>query len=109
MSKARTAAFHALRSIADGRADLPTALARSRAPLTDLRDRALAMDIVTGTVRWQRALEPLWRVMAGGCRVTRRTLESIERAGFTIESVERASIRKAVPIVRPSIRGVARK
>jgi 16S rRNA (cytosine967-C5)-methyltransferase len=59
MSKARTAAFHALRSIADGRADLPTALARSRAPLTDLRDRALAMDIVTGTVRWQRALDHL--------------------------------------------------
>jgi len=59
--------------------------------------------------RWQRALEPMWRVLAGGCHVTRRTLEAIERAGLTIEKVEHDSIRKAVPIVRPSIRGVARK
>lgn len=59
MSKARTAAFHALRTIADGQADLPTALARSRAPLTDPRDRSLAMEIVTGTVRWQRTLDHL--------------------------------------------------
>ena len=59
--------------------------------------------------RWQRALEPIWRVFAGGCHVTRRTLESIERAGLTIERVERESIRKALPIVRPSVRGVARK
>jgi ubiquinone/menaquinone biosynthesis C-methylase UbiE len=60
-------------------------------------------------LRWQRALEPMWRVLAGGCHVTRRTLESIERGGFTIESVEHASIRKAVPIVRPCVRGFAGK
>lgn len=61
-----------------------------------------------GRYRWQRLLEPVWRPIAGGCHVTRRTHETIERAGFSIESIERESMRKAVPIVRPSIRGVAR-
>jgi 16S rRNA (cytosine967-C5)-methyltransferase len=59
MSKARTAAFHALRLMGDGTTDLPTALARTRTTLTDPRDRALTMEIVTGTVRWQRTLDHL--------------------------------------------------
>ena len=56
---ARTAAYHALRAIADGRADLPSALARGRERLPDQRDRALAAEIVTGTLRWQRSLDHL--------------------------------------------------
>jgi 16S rRNA (cytosine967-C5)-methyltransferase len=56
---ARIAAYHALRAIADGRADLPSALARGREHLSDERDRALAADIVTGTLRWQRSLDHL--------------------------------------------------
>jgi 16S rRNA (cytosine967-C5)-methyltransferase len=56
---ARTAAYHALRAIADERADLPSALAHDRAHLSDERDRALAVEIVTGTLRWQRSLDHL--------------------------------------------------
>jgi 16S rRNA (cytosine967-C5)-methyltransferase len=56
---ARTAAYHALRAVAGGRTDLPTALAQSRQHLTDDRDRALAAEIVTGTLRWQRSLDHL--------------------------------------------------
>ena len=56
---ARTAAYHALRAIAGGRVDLPTALARSREHLADERDRSLAAEIVTGTLRWQRSLDHL--------------------------------------------------
>ena len=56
---ARTAAYHALRAIADERADLPSALARGREHLSDERDRALAAEIVTGTLRWQRSLDHL--------------------------------------------------
>ena len=56
---ARTAAYHALRAIADERADLPAALAQSRRHLPDERDRALAAEIVTGTLRWQRSLDYL--------------------------------------------------
>lgn len=56
---ARTAAYHALRAIAGDRADLPSALAHSRTHLADERDRALAAEIVTGTLRWQRSLDHL--------------------------------------------------
>ena len=54
---ARTAAYHALRAIDLERADLPSALAHSRQFLPDDRDRALAAEIVAGTLRWQRALD----------------------------------------------------
>jgi 16S rRNA (cytosine967-C5)-methyltransferase len=56
---ARVAAFHALRAITDGREDLPAALVRARTHLSDDRDRALTVDIVTGTLRWMRSLDHL--------------------------------------------------
>jgi 16S rRNA (cytosine967-C5)-methyltransferase len=56
---ARTAAFRALVAITADRADLPAALATTRAWLDDDRDRALTATIVTGTLRWQRALDHL--------------------------------------------------
>jgi 16S rRNA (cytosine967-C5)-methyltransferase len=56
---ARIAAFHALRSVDAGREDLPTALARARTHVSDERDRALAADIVTGTLRWRRSVDHL--------------------------------------------------
>ena len=42
-----------------GRVDLPAALVQSRASLPDERDRALAADIIIGTLRWQRSLDHL--------------------------------------------------
>lgn len=59
--------------------------------------------------RKQRFFEPAWRLLAGGCHVTRRTDQAIERAGLSLETVTRDMVRKAMPIVRPSVRGVARK
>jgi 16S rRNA (cytosine967-C5)-methyltransferase len=56
---ARTAAYHAVRAVSSGRADLPSALHASRGHLSDERDRALAAEIVTGTFRWQRSLDHL--------------------------------------------------
>jgi 16S rRNA (cytosine967-C5)-methyltransferase len=61
---ARVAAFHALRAIGANREDLPAALVRARSHLTDERDRALAVDVVTGTLRWQRSLDHLIGQMA---------------------------------------------
>ncbi len=58
---------------------------------------------------WQRRLEPIWKHVAGNCHLCRRTEASIEEAGLRIESIRRESARKALPIVRPTIRGVARK
>jgi ubiquinone/menaquinone biosynthesis C-methylase UbiE len=60
-------------------------------------------------LRWQRWLEPLWRRIAGDCHLTRRTAALIAEAGFSFESLRRESIRKANPLTRPSVRGVARR
>lgn len=59
IAPARTAAFAALRDVNAGRADLPAALATVRPTLHDDRDRALATDLVTGTLRWQGQLDYL--------------------------------------------------
>src|SRR5690349_14787684 len=59
IAPARAAAFTALRDVNAGRADLPAALAAVRPTLQDERDRALATDLVTGTLRWQRQLDYL--------------------------------------------------
>ncbi len=58
-------------------------------------------------LKWQRRLEPVWKRVAGNCHLTRHTEAAITDAGFDIERIERESMRKAVPIVRPTIRGVA--
>ena len=60
-------------------------------------------------LKWQRRIEPVWKHLMGNCHLTRRTEAAITAAGFDIERIQRESIRKALPIVRPSIRGVARK
>ena len=62
-----------------------------------------------GRLKWQRRIEPVWKHLMGNCHLTRRTEAAIAAAGFDFERIQRESIRKALPIVRPSIRGVARK
>jgi 16S rRNA (cytosine967-C5)-methyltransferase len=57
IAPARVAAYDVLRAVNSGRADLPTALARARTRLDDERDRALAGEIATGTLRWQGAFD----------------------------------------------------
>lgn len=60
-------------------------------------------------LRWQARVEPIWRRLAGDCHLTRRTEAAIARAGLTIESLTKESMRRALPIVRSTIRGVATK
>ncbi len=62
-----------------------------------------------GRLRWQRRIEPLWRLLFGNCHLTRDAARLIADAGFHIEELTRASMRKAFPLARPSVRGVARK
>ena len=59
IAPARIAAYQALRAVSSGAADLPHALARARSGLQDERDRALAGEIVTGSLRWQAAFDHL--------------------------------------------------
>lgn len=60
-------------------------------------------------LRWQRRIEPVWKRVAGGCHLTRRTADAILAAGFRLETIHRESMRKAMPLVRPTIRGRAIK
>jgi ubiquinone/menaquinone biosynthesis C-methylase UbiE len=62
----------------------------------------------TSRFAWQRRVEPVWRRLAGNCHLTRRTGDAIRRAGFVVEDERRESMRKALPIVRPTVRGIAR-
>jgi 16S rRNA (cytosine967-C5)-methyltransferase len=57
IAPARLAAYEALLAVESARADLPHALARARDRLTDERDRALAGEVATGTLRWQGAFD----------------------------------------------------
>lgn len=59
--------------------------------------------------RWQRRIEPVWRWVAGGCHLTRRTAEAIESAGFEMERLDRGEMPGAPAFVRPLVRGVARR
>lgn len=63
----------------------------------------------SGRRRWQNRVTPVWRKVAGNCHLNRDTEQAIQRAGFSFESIERESMRKAVSLVRPTIRGVAVK
>jgi ubiquinone/menaquinone biosynthesis C-methylase UbiE len=58
---------------------------------------------------WQKRLEPVWKVAAGGCHLTRRADDILVAAGFVLEEQRRESVRTALPFLRPSIRGVARR
>ena len=59
--------------------------------------------------KWQNRVNPFWRKLAGNCHLNRETERAIENAGFRIDEIKRESMRKAMPLVRPTIRGVARK
>ena len=57
IAPARLAAFRVLREVTHGDAQPATVLAREHRGLSDPRDRALTTEIVSGTLRWQRALD----------------------------------------------------
>lgn len=67
----------------------------------------VAADDRPDRLKWQRRLEPVWKRLFGGCHLTRHSDRAIAEAGFEIEHLQRASMRKAAPVVRPSVRGVA--
>lgn len=69
----------------------------------------VAADDRPSRLRWQERVEPIWKHLAGGCHLTRRTDQAIERAGFEIQRLERESMRKAMVLARTSVRGVARR
>lgn len=60
-------------------------------------------------LKWQQRVEPIWKRLAGNCHLTRHTAQAIAAAGFDVEACTRESMRKAMALVRPTVRGVAVK
>jgi len=63
----------------------------------------------TSRRRWQNLINPVWKTFMGNCHLNRETEQAIITEGFDIVQIERDSMRKALPIVRPTIRGIAKK
>lgn len=63
----------------------------------------------TSRRRWQNGINPIWKTFMGNCHLNRETERAIVAAGFEIIRIDRESMRKAPPVVRPTIRGVAKK
>jgi ubiquinone/menaquinone biosynthesis C-methylase UbiE len=63
----------------------------------------------TSRRRWQNLINPMWKIVMGNCHLNRETEQAIVTEGFDIIQIKRESMRKALPIVRPTIRGIAKK
>ncbi len=63
----------------------------------------------TATRRWQNRINPIWRAIMGNCHLNRETEAAIISAGFKIVKIHRESMCTFLPVVRPTIRGVAEK
>jgi len=60
-------------------------------------------------LRWQNFMNPIWKRISGNCHTNRETEKYIIETGFEINTITKASMRKAPAFVRPTIRGVAIK
>jgi ubiquinone/menaquinone biosynthesis C-methylase UbiE len=57
-------------------------------------------------LKWQNRINPLWMRLMDNCHLQRRTGDAIN-ARFIVQEMKRESMRKAFPLVRPTIRGFA--
>jgi 16S rRNA (cytosine967-C5)-methyltransferase len=91
IAPARIAAYEIILAVAASRTDLPTALARVRRKLDDERDRALAGEIATGTLRWQGAIDHVVEVFAGRsiARLDREILAVLRISAFQLLHLDR--------------------
>ena len=108
IAPARRTAADALAVIDAGDLDMGSAIARARAGLTDERDRALLLEIVTGTLRMQAALDyqlslrvkrPLLKLDAAVLRVLRMSAFQLI---YLSRSPASAIINDAVELTRRS-------
>ena len=106
IAPARLAAYEVLRAVNDGRSDLPAALALVRPGLPDERDRALAGEIATGTLRWQGAFDAVIAAFAKrpAPRLDAEVLDVLRMTAFQLLHLDRipasAAVNDAVNLVR---------
>jgi 16S rRNA (cytosine967-C5)-methyltransferase len=98
IAPARLAAYDVLRAVNTGRADLPGALARVRPRLDDERDRALAGEIATGTLRWQGACDAVIAAFAGRppAKLDPEVLDILRMTAFQLLHLDRIPASAAV-------------
>jgi 16S rRNA (cytosine967-C5)-methyltransferase len=98
IARARMAAFHALHAISAGEVDLGEALGRFRDPLSDVRDRALATELVTGVLRWRAALDYQLsqRAKTPLARMDPPVLDSLRLGAYQVMHLERVPVSAAV-------------
>ena len=127
IAPARIAAIEALGAIDDQPLDLGEAIARARQPLRDERDRALLLEIVTGTLRMRGAIDyqiaarstrPLDRLDAAVLRVLRLSAfqllyqSRVPASAIINDAVEltrRAGKSSAAGLVNAVLRKIARE
>lgn len=54
----------------------------------------------------QRAVDPLWQRVAGGCHLARRTVDLVRGAGFAVEDLRERYPPAMPPFLVPMVRGV---
>jgi ubiquinone/menaquinone biosynthesis C-methylase UbiE len=59
------------------------------------------------SARWQDRLEKPWRFVADGCHCNRDTEANLRASSFKVEEIDHTKMPKAMPLVRPLIRGAA--
>jgi 16S rRNA (cytosine967-C5)-methyltransferase len=98
IAPARLAAYEVLRAVGSGRADLGSALARQRSRLSDERDRALAGEIATGTLRWQGACDHVVAAFASRPlkKLDAEVLDILRMTMFQLLQLERIPASAAV-------------
>lgn len=103
---ARLAAFDALREIETTRLDLGEAMVRARTPLADERDRALLLEVVSGTLRMRKTIDYQLarRVSRALTRLDDSVLTVLRMSGFQLMWLSRippsAVINDAVELTR---------
>ncbi|MEP6919188.1 MAG: transcription antitermination factor NusB, partial [Acidobacteriota bacterium] len=106
IAAARIAAYEVLRAVNSGRSDLPAALAKVRPRLDDERDRALAGEIATGTLRWQGAFDVVISAFSGraASKLDPEVLDVLRMTAFQLLHLDRvpasAAVNDAVNLVR---------
>jgi 16S rRNA (cytosine967-C5)-methyltransferase len=122
---ARVAAFQALRLVAT--AELGDTLVHTRDPLGDARDRALATELVTGTLRWRGAIDFQLARLSGKPlnRLDPEVLDALRLAAYQLLYLERvpasavvndsvnlvkaARLKSAAPFVNAVLRRLERE
>jgi 16S rRNA (cytosine967-C5)-methyltransferase len=91
IAPARIAAYDILTAVSSGSADLPSAIAFSRAALQDDRDRALAAEIASGVQRWRASLDHL---------IVAFSRRAIERLDPEVVEILRLSVYQLLHLTR---------